>query len=57
MKDLLVAFTNALFKIDLIVWKQLCEEGSVYRHDEFKIDLIVWKRGNPLISSSNCPRV
>ena len=43
MKDLLVAFTNALFKIDLIVWKQLCEEGSVYRHDEFKIDLIVWK--------------
>ena len=31
------------FKIDLIVWKYMCNPASLCSSDKFKIDLIVWK--------------
>ena len=43
--DVVVVFfiVCALFKIDLIVWKCVCNVGFCKISMRFKIDLIVWK--------------
>ena len=42
-----------LFKIDLIVWKLICENGEAPEAVEFKIDLIVWKYNFYTISNDS----